>query len=230
VVPMVIWSIHEPVRPHTTIDNESRDQSAPARAPRGVIMLIYAIAFLGMIAFYAIPLQIPFHLKILTGANGTYAGLAIACMTLFATVSAMLYSRVKAKLSFPGVVAVMLLIVATGYLIVAMAVSYTVVLLGMMVAGLGLGLLMPNLNVWLMSHAPEASRGRFVGGLTMALFLGQFVSPIALRPLLAVWGTVGVFAALGVCMLAAMIGFAGYALIRPCMKARSGSAAIDAEP
>ncbi|MEX2671496.1 MAG: hypothetical protein WD294_05230 [Phycisphaeraceae bacterium] len=110
-----------------------------------------------------------------------------------------------------------------------MAVSYAVVLLGMMVAGLGLGLLMPNLNVWLMSHAPEASRGRFVGGLTMALFFGQFVSPIALRPLLSVWGTVGVFAALGVCMLAAMIGFAGYALTRPWMKARGESAAIDAE-
>ena len=226
VVPMVIWSIKEPVRPRAATRQE-HDPPA-ARAPLGVISLIYTIAFWGMIAFYAVPVQLPFHLQSVTDADGTYVGIAIACLTLFATVSSMLYWRIKARLSYQGVVAMMLLGLAVGYFVVAMTSSYAVILVGMMIAGLGLGLLMPNLNVWLMSEAPEASRGRFVGGLTMSLFLGQFVSPIVLRPILTAWGTVGVFTVLGVALLSAAISFAAYALYRAWINARAEAVASDA--
>ena len=212
VVPMVIWSIREPVR-HGISTAEAGD-SAGEHTPRGVIGMIYAIAFFGMLALYAIPVQLPFHLETLLNADSTSTGLALACMTLFSTVSSMCYSRIKARLSFQWVVAAMLLGVAVGYAIVAMATAYVIILLGMMISGLGLGLLMPNLNVWLMTEAPEAKRGRLVGGLTMSLFLGQFASPIVLRPIQDVWGTVGVFYALAACMGVAMVGFGGYALSR----------------
>ncbi len=209
VVPMVIWTIREPL---LATEHESRSPRLVAgQTPWGVIALIYAIAFLGMTAFFAIPVQLPFHLKRFFNADGTYVGLAIACMTFFATLSSMLFYRIKSRLSFPSVIAVMMLGLGIGYLIIAAASSYSVILVGMMIAGFGLGLLMPNLNVWLMSHAPEAIRGRLVGGLTMSLFLGQFVSPLVLRPLLAAWGTTGVFAGLAGILLLAASGFGGYA-------------------
>ncbi len=218
VVPMVVLTIREPLR--TAAHHSHKSRLAAARAPWGVIALIYAIAFLGMTSFFAIPVQLPFHLQVFLAADGTQVGIAIACMTLFATLSSMLYYRIKTRLSFQGVVAVMLLGLSVGYLIVALASSYAWILVGMLVAGLGLGLLMPNLNVWLMSNAPESIRGRLVGGLTMSLFLGQFISPIVLRPILAVWGTTGVFAVLAGIMLVATIGFGGYAFLQLTVKPR----------
>ena len=209
VIPMILVSIDEPARDSAAA--RQADGLMPTTAPWGVVALIYMVAFFGMIAFYAIPIQIPFHLRSLFKADGTYVGIAIATMTLFATIASLLYSRIKAHLSFAAVVAGMLLGMGIGFLLVAQATSYTGVLVGLVVAGLGIGLLMPNLNVWLMGIAPEASRGRLVGGLTMALFLGQFFSPIFLAPLLASEGTAGVFKALATGSLASMAVFAIYA-------------------
>lgn len=210
VIPMVILSIREPARQDYHAHHSAMEDLH--RAPLGVIGLIYATAFLGMAAFYAIPVQLPFHLNRLTGADGMYVGLAIASMTLVSTGSALLYRRIKARMSFQGVFALMLAGIGSGYLIVATGQSYGWILAGMMIAGLGLGLLMPNLNVWLIAAAPEAIRGRLVGLLTMSLFLGQFMSPILLRPILTSWGTVGVFNVLGIGMLGTMVLFAAYDL------------------
>lgn len=44
---------------------------------------------------------------------------------------------------------------------------------------------MPNANVWATSVAPAVARGRALGGLTAALFLGQFLSPLVVQPLTA---------------------------------------------
>lgn len=212
VIPMVLCTIREPQRAMS--GSGVKIHSASEQIAWGVIALIYAIAFLGMTAFYAIPVQLPFHLQVFFDAEGTNVGIAIACMTFFSTLSSMLFYRIKSRLSFPAVIAVMLLCLGCGYLIVATANSYGLILLGMVVAGSGLGLLMPNLNVWLMSHSPESIRGRLVGGLTMSLFLGQFMSPMVLRPLLAIWGTTGVFAGLAGILLLAAGGFGGYAATR----------------
>ncbi len=210
VVPMVILSIREPARHSVHIRHSAIDDLR--RTPLRTVGLIYVIAFLGMAAFYAIPVQLPFHLHRLTRADGTYVGLAIASMTLVSTGSAMLYPRLKARMSYQGVCALMLLGIGCGYLIVASGESYGWILVGMMISGLGLGLLMPNLNVWLINAAPEAIRGRLVGLLTMSLFLGQFMSPILLRVIPESWGTVGIFNVLGIGMLGVMPLFAGYEL------------------
>jgi MFS family permease len=45
-------------------------------------------------------------------------------------------------------------------------------------AGLGFGLLMPNFSLKLVIFAPESIRGKLLGGLTFAFFMGQFASPL----------------------------------------------------
>jgi MFS family permease len=52
------------------------------------------------------------------------------------------------------------------------------------VTGFGAGWVVPNISPWLISLAPEALRGRFVGGLTTSIFAGQFISPIILQPII----------------------------------------------
>ena len=47
-------------------------------------------------------------------------------------------------------------------------------------AGLGGGLIFPNLYAWLADLTPPAWRGRVTAGMSSAIFLGQFLSPLVL--------------------------------------------------
>lgn len=82
-----------------------------------------------------------------------------------------------------GIYAIAFLSMAVGYLVIGVSPTYAMVLVGLAIAGTGLGLLMPNMNVCLTSVTPGSLRGRVLGGLTTAFFLGQFVSPILSQPL-----------------------------------------------
>lgn len=53
----------------------------------------------------------------------------------------------------------------------------------MIITGLGMGLLMPNINTWLLQIVDVEKRGQFIGFLSSALFLGQFVSPLIVSPI-----------------------------------------------
>ena len=80
---------------------------------------------------------------------------------------------------------------------------------GLLIGGLGLGVLPPNLNVWVASITPSAKRGRALGGLTMALFLGQFFTPIITQPLIQQVGVAGTFGVIGSVSLLLAIAFVG---------------------
>ncbi|MEP1078572.1 MFS transporter [Leptolyngbya sp. PL-A3] len=116
------------------------------------------------------------------------AGATIALATLLSAASAIAYKQIKARLSFIGIYAIAFLAMAVGYLVISISPTYAMVLVGLAIAGAGLGLLMPNINVCLTSVAPASFRGRVLGGLTTAFFLGQFVSPILSQPLSSVVG------------------------------------------
>src|SRR5690606_41027457 len=75
------------------------------------------------------------------------------------------------------------------------------VVVGLCLTGTSTGLQMPTLNNWLTDLASSAVRGKVLGALTTALFLGQFVSPLVLTPLLARLSYSTFFAALGFAML-----------------------------
>jgi MFS family permease len=84
-----------------------------------------------------------------------------------------------------------------GSVIIALSTGYNGTLLGLLVSGIGLGLIVPNLNVWLVTIVPAAIRGRAVGGLTTAIFLGQFISPILMQPVASRAGLASAFAVAG---------------------------------
>jgi MFS family permease len=55
-----------------------------------------------------------------------------------------------------------------------------------MLSGLGMGMMIPNTNMWVMKIVPPAIRGKEIGKLTTFWFLGQFLSPIIIFPLMNV--------------------------------------------
>jgi len=83
------------------------------------------------------------------------------------------------------------------WVLIGTAQSLPQVTLGLLLLGVGNGWATPNLAVWMASVAPPAHRGRLLGGLTTAIFLGQFCSPLITQPLSAGLGLGAVFAWVG---------------------------------
>ncbi len=216
LIPFMATALYEPDRrpqdppPAGSLSPEP-DQSSGWR----LIALIYAVAFGTFVAFYMLPVQLPFYLKAMGIPEPSLAGLAIACGALVAAFVSMSYARIRARLSHRGIVALGFALMAVGYGIVAIADSYGVVLMAMIVNGLGMGSVMPNLSVWLMARAPAALRGRAVGGLSASIFLGQFLSPLVVEPIAAPFGLAAAYGAAGALLVLCAAGFALHATVFP---------------
>lgn len=170
--------------PNREVDRQFTDTTQTnSSMPLGVLAMIYGVALFYMVAFYLIPVQLPFYLQSLGSVSASASGLAIAASTLASSIVSLRYGFVKQRLGFVQIVSLSFAVAAIGYGIISFAGSYNLVLLGLIIAGLGFGLLMPNLNVWLSSIIPDSIRGRALGGLTTFFFLGQFLSPIVSQPI-----------------------------------------------
>jgi MFS family permease len=95
-----------------------------------------------------------------------------------------------------------------GYLLIGQSSNWAQVLTGIALCGMGVGLLMPNMSIWLMTTVPESIRGRALGGLSTAMFLGQFLSPIATQPFAKTLGLGKVYAIAGGILIIIALGSA----------------------
>lgn len=204
VLPGVLFAITEPKFKPAAAQADDGSPSTPIR--KNIIGLIFVIAFLNMMIFYMVPVQLPFFLS---GISSGMLGGALAAQSLVAAVISLQFHRFKARLSFQRVAALSFASLGIGFLFIAYAPGFPLVVLGLLIGGIGLGLIVPNLNLWLVSEIPVNVRGKAVGAMTAAIFLGQFISPIATEPLIETIGMGGVFAASGVfvLVLAAALAF-----------------------
>lgn len=190
LLPLAARYLREPsmgLRP-TPKDRESGTPVGPDGGTARLLALLYLLAVLGMVVFYVVPTQLPFYLGDVFGVGATGSGLAIALLALFQSFAALSYGRVVDRLGYGGVAIVSLSLMGIGYAFVGLAGSVPVALAGLAVGGAGAGLLVPNLGNWVSSGTPEAFRGRVVGGLTAAIFLGQFLSPVVSQPVGSAYG------------------------------------------
>lgn len=140
--------------------------------------VVGALATFGMIGFYVIPTRLPFLLESLGVVSPLLSGVAIAGVTAASLPSALGFGRLRERFASASLFAASFALMAAGYTVIAFANGVVAVTLGCLVAGLGLGALMPNLASTLMRRMPAPARGRAAGLLTVAVFLGQFLSPL----------------------------------------------------
>ena len=178
LLPFVIAVLYEPARERSPGTANSPLPVIEGQTLR-ITALVYILGFLGMVFFYMIPTQIPFLLKERMDVSQTLHGLAIAVTTMTSALAALRYGVVKRQLHFSTIFVVSFVLMAAGYFCVALFQRCAGILTGLAIAGLGLGLLLPNSNLWLMNTADPNHRGKIIGGLSSAFFLGQFVSPLA---------------------------------------------------
>ena len=169
------------------------------------IGLIYLLVFLLMIFYYMVLVQVPFILQGRFGTGSAMTGVAISASALAGSLSSLSFPLIKRRLSYRAVYVLGFGFVAAGYVLIGNAASFWEMLSGLALAGLGNGMLMPNGSFWLMEVAPEQIRGKAVGGFTGMIFLGQFLSPLAMAPVISFFTLNGAFlfaaAAMGMIVL-----------------------------
>ena len=209
VLPGLLFAIDEPARAKASTDSANQKATFPLRP----FIIIYSIAFISMAIFFVIPLQIPFYLTAEGGAANSQVGIALAAQALAAVFTALLFHRIRARLSFQSISAFVILSLGINYIIISTSPSYGIVLVGLLIGGLGLGVLPPNLGAWVASTAPSSMRGRAIGGFTLFLFVGQFFTPIFSQPLITQLGFSGGFRVMGIfsiLLTITILGLVGY--------------------
>jgi MFS family permease len=222
VFPLVIFVLTEPNRVKVSADkirervgvkvSEIGESLASDRHPKNLILFIYAVMFVTAVAFFMVPVQLPFYLTKNFAVNNSQTGIAIATCTFTSAIVSMNYGSIKKKLSFMGIIVLLYSLMGFGFEIIFLATNYFIVILGLIFLGMGLGLLIPNLNVWLNAITPVAIRGKVLGGLTTFTFLGQFISPLVSQPIAAQIGIGTTYGVVGVAMLILAVIFGGVSL------------------
>jgi MFS family permease len=209
IVPLIILFILEPERgtpshPQVGAGTEMTNPSMPI----GVMVIVYGLTTLSQIAFYLVPVQLPFFLENLVQALPSQSGMAIALCTLFSAIASVTYGKLKRRMEFVTFLPMIFGFMGIGYLLIGQSSSWLQVLTGLAISGMGLGILMPNMTVWLSTAVPDTMRGRALGGLSTAMFLGQFLSPIVTQPLTKTLGLGGGYAITGGVLVLVALGFA----------------------
>lgn len=201
VLPMVLLYLHEP-----EIKKQESIIESKLKSP-SIIWILFVNVMLLWVFFFLVPVQLPFYLKEIGVQKNALIGIAIAMGTMFSAVSSFQYSKIKDKLSFTHIYVIGYTLMAIGYAIVAYSTSYELVLVAMAISGLGIGIMIPNTNMWVMKIAPPEIRGREIGRLTTFWFMGQFLSPILLFPIVNASSIATTFLFVAGCMVILAIGF-----------------------
>ncbi len=147
---------------------------------------IHLLALFLMIAYLMVPTQIPFLLLQYPELDGKYAGIFLAIWILFSSIASLAYSRIRNYLDYKQSFALAFLFWSLGYFIIYFASSYVVVLIALILSGIGNGVAIPNIKAQLLEYAGISNRSKQSGFLSMSLYLGQFLSPIIVEPIIKI--------------------------------------------
>lgn len=161
------------------------------------------------VAMFAVIIYAPLYLKQTIGAGALLNGIVLAARALgAAVVSAVGSRRLARSLGSEAAIAVGLGLMAITLVAIPFLNQIGWILLTAILFGAGFGITLPNLYNSLASLAPKELSSSVLAAGTGVGFLGQFLSPILLGPVLVAGGLAGVFyAAAGVAILAGVLLF-----------------------
>lgn len=161
-------------------------------------------AYLLMLAFYAVPVNLAFFLKKAGLGNAATAGLALSLMTASGFAAGLSFAFVQ-KVAKRGMAPMLFGVMAGGYFILSQATVLSQVFLGTCMVGLGMGWAMPVLFVGATKAAGDGMGVKAMAVVSSLVFLGQFMSPVVLEIIGETFADTSArfaFSAIGVCFTA----------------------------
>jgi len=208
LIPLVAMYIHEPEKIHIEKTEEIHD---PIRWP--LYFLIISSAMMGMMLYFLIPTRLPFYLDIYFNLPPQWMGFFMGTGAIFISFMATQYSSIHNWISKPLIYAFSFLTVGIGLELISQVERPLHVFASVAITGLGFGLNLPNSTVWVSEIAPSRYRGRMIGGLTSAVFLGQFFSTLFGEPLYRFNGLKGIAGVYGIGGIVALTIGVSYCII-----------------
>jgi len=190
----IIFFIYEPEKKNPIINNTYISGKLPAKS----LSAVYLTAFLLMVVFYMIPVQIPYYLGALKDITFGKIGIALSFMTLCTGITSIYYKNIKEKLNTEKIFALGFMLLGTAYIIISLKLNYYSVILGLMLVGTSTGLIVPNISTSVVSIVSTELRGRVTSGIFTSYYLGQFCSPIIIEPLIRTFNIQTSFAITGI--------------------------------
>ncbi|WP_113703072.1 MFS transporter [Nonomuraea lactucae] len=194
-----LFSLRE--EPRSTPAAAPAHQQSARRTAAGRVGGVYVLALVATLVFYMAPTQLPFLLGRF-GSGPAVIGAVVAGSTVTSVVGALAFPPLRRRLTPTVITTISVALLGAGWLLVGMAGSVAQVVAGLLVGGVGVGFVVPNLNLRLSELARPDQRGRILSGLVAGIFLGQFLSPLVVQPLVDTTGIAGAFAWTGIAMTA----------------------------
>jgi MFS family permease len=153
------------------------------------------VSLFGGIVFYALIVQLSFVLAgVGVTSTATIGGIS-AVMSLATAIGAGSFGRLS-RFTPRALLPIEFGLSGVGLVVVFASTAVPIIAIGAVLTGLGTGMLLPTLLTWAVNRLHFEQRGRGTGLWTGTLFVGQFLSPIALAAIGA--GIGGLQPALGV--------------------------------
>lgn len=182
-LPTLIATITEPAS-QTARTNTPAGGPAPSRTPWLAVFAIYLMVAATGGVFLQMPLNLPFLLVDIGVTQASIAGYAIAWPLALMALCGPLFPKFRARLSNAWIYTFIAGGLALGYALLALADSLLMVLIALFAFGVGMSQMYANSSTWLMGLTDPRLRTRVIGGLTTAIYLGQFVWPFVAQPII----------------------------------------------
>jgi predicted MFS family arabinose efflux permease len=165
---------------------------------------------LASVAMYAVVIYAPLYLKTTIGAGAALNGIVLASRAIGAAIISAFGAKWLAKtLGAAQATAVGFGLMALTLMTIPLLHQISWIVLAAVFFGAGFGIVLPTLYSTLASLAPSELRSSVLAAGTGAGFLGQFLSPIVLGPVLGFGGLEGVFyAAATIALVTGLLLFA----------------------
>ncbi len=182
-LPSLIATITEP-EPQAVSSEAAAAPQVSVRTPWFALFAIYLMVAATGGVFLQMPLNLPFLLVDIGVTQASIAGYAIAWPLALMALCGPLFPKFRARLSSAWIYSFIAGGLAIGYALLATANSLALVLLALFAFGVGMSQMYANTSTWLMGLTDPKYRTRVLGGLTTAIYLGQFVLPFVAQPII----------------------------------------------
>ena len=149
---------------------------------------IYVLVFLPALLMYLVAVNLSYYMGgFAVSVSPFWVGLLLGIFGLSSAVSGFLFWRFSRRFSPLSIAGLIFLMEAAGLLLIGASENFLLLTAGLILLGFGMGLGMPNGTAWVSRITPPAVLGRYMGGVTvslyLALFANSFVSPVVLSVL-----------------------------------------------
>ncbi len=195
LLPTMLATITEPIR-KSAAPGDITQAAGPKRTPWLAVFAIYIMVAATGGVFLQMPLNLPFLLENIGIGQASIAGYAIAWPLLLMAFLGPLFPKFRARASNAWIYCFIASGLAIGYAVLAVSNDLALVALGLFAFGVGMSQMYPNSTTWLMGLTDPGVRTRVIGGLTTAIYIGQFVLPFVAQPIIREAGIRNSFMAL----------------------------------